>query len=146
MSEEAQKGTRVRVERELGDCDYCDATNLQVIGAFDESIYPGLACPKCVLSGETNSTYPPDHRAMSPMVFVAKALTGVQPYERLLRAADAQKADERKKAQVISLDQERKRLKRLRDRGVVKTGSATAKPNRKQRRAARAVSKKGKKR
>ena len=88
-TEKPQPG-KVSVGRELGDCGFCEATGLQVIEAFDPRVYEGWACPDCILGGKA-SEYPTIHKFMNPMVFVARALRGDQPFKDLLKAADLQK-------------------------------------------------------
>jgi len=81
-----------KTSRKTGDCDHCDVKGVQVIKAIDERIYSGWACPDCVLSGKI-SDFAPEHGAMVPMVFIARALKGDEPYASLMAAADAQRED-----------------------------------------------------
>lgn len=117
------KVTPVKVIREVGRCDYCDSVGGQVIGSYDPRVYTGKACPDCVLGGRASDRYRPDHSAMRPMVFVARALRGDEPFKTLLRAADLQKADPE--------GAERLRKKATRGRPLVMVA-----PNRKMKRAA----------
>ena len=82
----------VRVSRELGVCDFCLLAGGQVIRSHTR-VFDGLACPGCVLSGKASDKYPPHHESMRPLVFVARALRGDQPFKDLLRAAESQGAE-----------------------------------------------------
>lgn len=121
---------KVRVRRELGICSVCGAAGGQVIKAYDDRVYEGLACAPCVLSGKA-STFPPTHKAMRPIVFVARALRGDEPFASLLRAADIQSVNPRE-------------AQRLREKQAKRMGPVAVSPNRKAKRAA--ASKKGKRR
>ena len=99
MVDEAAPGPKVKVGRRLGDCGFCGDADLQVIKAFDDRIYRGWACPTCILTGVTNAQFKPDSREMSPIVFVARALRGDEPFKTLLKRADWQKANPKEAAQ-----------------------------------------------
>lgn len=80
---------RIRVTRKIGDCGYCDRVrNGSVIQAYDPDVFAGVACPDCVLEGKASAKFKPDAPEMRPVVFVAKALKGIQPFAKLLAAAD----------------------------------------------------------
>jgi len=121
----------VKVSRELGSCGFCGAADLQVIRAFDPRVFEGWACPSCVLSGKTSERYPPEGDVMRPMVFVARALRGDQPFADLLKAADLQRENPELAAKMKA-----KLAKRMAPVAVI---------NRKARRTADAVGRKKKK-
>jgi hypothetical protein len=89
--EQAKEGGRVQVGRGVGDCDFCVAKNIDVIKSFDSRIYKGAACSQCVLEGRTNETFKPDSKAMRPMVYVAKANQGIEPFASAMAKADSQR-------------------------------------------------------
>lgn len=111
-SEGPAKGTRqARVSRERGTCDFCGAEG-HVIIAYDPRAYDGRACPKCVIGGRTSERYDVKGGVMRPMVFVARALLGVQPFARMLKAAEEQREKERRKAERRASTTKSKRRKR----------------------------------
>ena len=113
-SEGPAKGTRrARVSREQGTCDFCGARG-HVIIAYDPRAYDGRACPKCVIDGRTSERYDVNGGVMRPMVFVARALIGEQPFARMLKAAEEQRERERKKEAHRALKSKSKRPRRKR--------------------------------
>lgn len=96
---------KITVPRERGICDYC-GTETDLIGAYDPSIYDGLACAPCIVGGKT-CDQPVDGELMRPMVFVAKAYQGVQPFARMLENADRQRGNPR--GTRVELEKERRR-------------------------------------
>lgn len=120
MVDKAAPGPKVKVGRQLGDCDFCGDTGLQVIKSYDDRVYRGWACPICVLAGVTNPRFRADSKQMAPMVFVAQALRGDEPFKTLLKRADWQKAHpeetaKQKEAALAKQDaaSQNKRLKRI---------------------------------
>lgn len=79
----------VRVSRYQGRCGFCDFEGL-VIEGHDPDVMSQLACPTCVLAGKASS-FAPEHPAMRPIVFVARAMRGDEPFATLLKAAEAQR-------------------------------------------------------
>lgn len=63
-----------------------------MITAYSALVYPGKVCGPCILDGKASERFAPEHKAMQPMVFVARALRGDQPFAQLLAEADAQRA------------------------------------------------------
>ncbi len=92
IEESAAKEGDPRVGRQLGDCGFCGDTDLQVIESYDQRIYTGWACHTCILTGTTSAEFPPHSLEMQPIVFVAKALRGDEPFKSMLKKSDWQKA------------------------------------------------------
>lgn len=81
--------TTVRVTRYQGKCGSCDFEGL-VIEGHDPDVMTGLACPDCVMAGRA-SRFAPEHPAMRPIVFVARAMRGEEPFRTLLESAEKQR-------------------------------------------------------
>lgn len=79
----------VRVSRYQGRCGFCPFEGL-VIEGHDPEVMTGLACPACVLGGKA-SRFAPEHPAMRPIVFVARAMRGDEPFRTLLESAEKQR-------------------------------------------------------
>jgi hypothetical protein len=136
-----------RVERSFGPCVVCHIPG-ELVHAFDERVYRDGACPDCLLhrTSELTTEYRLDSRIMAPMVFVARALRGEEPFASVLRAADSQNPEKVEATlkkfggelvrdrQEVELEQARSILRR---QGFLSTGGG--KPNNKQRRAAAAI-------
>jgi len=82
---------QVKVSRTYDVCGGCGGEPREVVSAYDDALWAGYRCPECILSGRAVPAVPVDHTAMRPMVFVAKALLGVEPMASMLKAADAQR-------------------------------------------------------
>lgn len=80
----------VRVTREDGTCEVCGVAG-PVIRTHDDRVMNRLACSKCVLDGKA-ANFAPEHPAMRPIVFVARALRGDEPFRTLLASAEHQRA------------------------------------------------------
>lgn len=115
-----ENGTRLKVSRQIGTCDNCDTPDVQTISAYDPAVYQGRICGPCVLAGNATSEHDVDSPLMRPMVFVARALAGEEPYRTLLKAVDEQRADPERAAEIGDIAKARlKAEKRLRARGLV---------------------------
>lgn len=89
--EDTTRTVSVKVNRIRTTCARCGAEEIQCVEAYSPEAYTGAVCGPCILAGQASDTYAPEHPAMRPMVFVARALVGEEPYATLLRQADAQK-------------------------------------------------------
>lgn len=150
MEEERRADNKTRVERSIGSCVVCHVPG-EIIHAFDERIYQGGACSNCILhrTSELTSGQRLDSRIMAPMVFVARALQGEEPFASVLRAADSQNP-EKLEATLKDLKDLRSDLERARFEVELKEARSIlrlqgllsptmGKPNNKQRRAAAAI-------
>lgn len=104
---------RVTVEEDA-ECAYCGAHGT-VIFAYDESVYGGGACALCVRDGKASATYEPEHKVMAPMLFLANALLGIEPFATIKANADAQRAEANRATRKQSRKKPRER-KRARQR------------------------------
>lgn len=119
-------GTRVKVSREIGTCDRCGAEEIQTIIAYDPAVYEGAVCATCVLAGKATESHGIDSEIMRPMVFVARALSGEEPYRTLLKAADEQRENPDRTDTVEAVEKARRKEEsreahRLRKLGLVKS-------------------------
>ncbi len=116
-------GTRLKVNRKIGTCVRCGAEKVQTISAYDPAVYEGHACGPCILAGKAAPDHDVEAPIMRPMVFVAKALAGEEPYRTLIRAADEQRANPERAEEIGDIAKARlKAEKRLRQRGLVPEG------------------------
>lgn len=136
-----------KVERSFGPCVVCHVPS-ELVHAFDERVYQGGACSDCLLhrTSELTTEHRLDSRIMAPMVFVARALSGEEPFASVLRAADAQNPEKleatlKKLGGEVVRDREEVHLEEarslLRRQGFLTT--TTGKPNNRQRRVAAAI-------
>lgn len=103
---------RLKVSRELGTCARCGAEGAQTITAYDSEVYEGEVCGPCVLSGKAAPDLEIESPLMRPMVFVAKALRGDEPFRTLLRAADDQRENPGKAATVAAVARAKAKMER----------------------------------
>lgn len=118
-----------------------------MIRAYDARVYDGRVCPECVMAGRA-SDFPPNHAAMRPIVFVALALLGHEPFRSMLKAAEDQRRDpEGAQRRLAEIQAAIARAKAgLPQPGMARPGPGGSPPrNRKERRAATARSKKARK-
>lgn len=90
------------------ECAFCGVTGT-VIFAYDAKVYAGGACPDCVAKGVVSDEFGPEHRVMAPMMFIAQALRGVEPFATMKASADAQRLAANRKAKKRTSKQERSR-------------------------------------
>lgn len=135
MTPTDEDGTRIKVSRQIATCDRCGTADVQTVTAYDPSVYEGRVCGPCILAGKA-SAHEVDAPIMRPMVFVAKALAGEEPYRSLLKAADEQRANPERAEEIGKIAKARlKAEKRLRARGL-KSERPRAPRNRRERRLA----------
>jgi hypothetical protein len=132
---------KYKVERGLGICSSCTQYG-NVIFSYSEEIYKGGICPNCILyKSHIVIGRRIDDPAMVPIVFMAHAILGHEPYATLLRSAEKKEFDELEK---VSKEFEREKMLHE-NRSILKREglfSILYKPNRKDRRTQRAKSKK----
>ncbi len=133
-----KSGTRLKVSREIGTCDRCKTEEVHTITAYDPGAYEGRVCGPCILAGKATEDHEVDSPLMRPMVFVARALAGQEPYRTLLRAADEQRDNPAKADTIEAIAKARhksdsKARHRARKLGLVET---RVPKNRKERRIA----------
>lgn len=126
MNPETEKRGEIRVSRFQGRCSFCDFEGMVIAPYTPEVMNGELACPDCILAGRT-SRFALKHPAMRPLVFIAKAMKGEEPFATLLKAAEHQRRDpgSRRPNPAIRMP--------------------TARPTRKQRRAAATVERRARK-
>jgi hypothetical protein len=123
----------VRVSRYQGSCAFCDFVGL-VIEGHDPAVMSKLACFQCVLGGKASS-FAPEHPAMRPIVFVARAMRGDEPFATLLKAAEKQR--ENPEAHRAAVERTQKNIANLKQRAS--DMEASGKTGRAARRAADAM-------
>lgn len=139
----------IRCERKIGKCDRCGAERM-LIFAFDERVYEGGVCHDCFFKGKACDLELEDP-LMRPMLFLARALRGDEPFASILRSADSQSMDLEKSAEALKeFAEEAKRQEEilnkaktqriLRSRGIPTAAiQGNVKKNHKQRRIEAAI-------
>lgn len=116
----AGDATRLRVNRRFGPCARCGEER-HTIAAYDVKVYSGHVCGPCILTGKATEDHTVMSPIMRPMVFVARALAGEEPYMSLLKAADEQRDNpDKAAAQAATLKAQKKAIeKQARRLGLV---------------------------
>lgn len=129
----------VRVSRYQGKCSTCDFEGL-VIQGHDDRVMSGLHCHTCVLAGRASS-YAPEHPAMRPIVFVARAMRGDEPFRTLLESAEKQR--ENPEAHRAAVERNQRAIAQAKQRAAdLGQAQLAGKSGRAARRAAEAIGRK----
>lgn len=73
---------RIQCKCGYGPCDRC-SRDRQLIYAFDDRVYEGGVCSECFLGGKACDLSIEDP-LMRPMLFIARALRGDEPFKSIL--------------------------------------------------------------
>lgn len=118
-----------RVSRSIGKCDRCEVEPANLIKSYDPRIYKGEVCAKCLIEGKASIVFPPHHEVMKPMVYLALAYEGREPYRSYIERGQM-------KGETLALT-----IAKIDDR-IAEIRASRPKQNRHERRRAKVLSRK----